>query len=100
MTSLPKPFMWATLSPIIARFSSCVVSSTSFTWKSQLFPTSVTTGVPASRRALRLASSAQRMPLRRVLPNAATRAWVSPSSPNREKNSASFGFEPGQPPSM
>ncbi len=44
------------------------------TWSVELLPTSVTTGVSASTSARRLASSSQRMPARRVLPNAATLA--------------------------
>ena len=47
-----------------------------------------------------LPSSSQRMPARRVLPNAAIRAEAGGDSRIRRKNSASLGLEPGHPPSM
>jgi hypothetical protein len=82
------------------RFSSRVVSSTRSTCSADVFPTSVTTGVCASTRARMLGSSSQRFAWWRVLPKAAIRAVRSSSERARSKNSASFGLEPGQPPSM
>ena len=82
------------------RFSSRVVSSTRSTCRVDVFPTSVTTGVSASSSARMLPSSSQRMPARRVLPNAAIRAEAGGDSRIRRKNSASLGLEPGHPPSM
>ena len=90
-----------TESAIIARFSSSVVSRTS-----RDLPV-VRLADDRDDRRLRVdaapagsASFARRPPARRVEPKAASRAFRSLSSPARAKNSASFGFEPGQPPSM
>ena len=81
----------AMVSSIIARFSGSVVPSASVTWKSQDFPTMVATGAPPSMSARMLASDAAVPPARRVMLNAASFACFSV---------ASFGFEPGHPPSM
>ena len=60
----------------MCRFSSSVVPSTSRTCRSQVLPTMVTTGACESSRALRQVSSAAATPLRRVMPKAATLAWL------------------------
>ena len=70
------------------------------TWNGQDFPKIVATGVRASTSAWRLGSASAAMPARRVAPKAATRACFSGTSRMRRKNRMSFGFEPGQPPSM
>ena len=71
----------ATESPIIARFSSVVVRSTSTTWRSHALPTSVMIGAIESSSVRSCRSSCGRMPGRRVAPNAARVAlrsgWVS-----------------------
>ena len=46
------------------------------------------------------ASSSGDPPTRQVAPKAVTSAVDHATSRARSKNSASFGFEPGQPPSM
>src|SRR6266581_4898392 len=53
----------------------------------------------ASSTAWRLPSSRHRVPACRVMPKAATFACRNRSVRMRRKNAASFGFEPGQPPS-
>ena len=89
------------MSRIIARFSSSVVRSASSTCRSCDFATSVTTLAPLSRSAAVSGSSAAFIPARRVAPNAASLACCrSSSSCARRKNAVSFGFAPGQPPSM
>jgi len=85
---------------MMRRFSSRVVRSTSVTCSGQVFPTTVHTGVPASSSARMLASSSGPAPARQVEPKAARSARFQGRSRARAKNSASLGFEPGQPPSM
>ena len=82
------------------RFSSRVVLSTSCTCSADVFPTTVQTAVRASSKARRFASSSGAVPTRQVEPNAVTTARCQGKSRARSKNSASFGFDPGQPPSM
>ena len=77
-----------------------VVRSASSTCSVQDLPTSVTIGVSASSRARRLASSSTFRPGSRVAPNAASVAFLKSIFLARSKNSASFGLEPGQPPSI
>ena len=60
----------------------------------------VTAGVPASIRRRTWSSASTAMSLRRVDPNAASRALRSIRCRAWSKNSMSLGFEPGQPPSM
>ena len=100
MTVRPLPLRKLIESCSIARFSSSVVSRMCSTCWSLALPTIVTTGVFASTRARRLGSESALPPARRVEPKAAILALRRRSSPARAKNSASFGFEPGQPPSM
>ena len=59
-----------------------------------------TTGVPASTSARTLRSSSTGFLAKRVEPKAVSFACLSFSSAARAKNSLSFGFEPGQPPSI
>ncbi len=54
----------------------------------------------ASISALRPGSSATALSARRVAPKATMVAFSQVSSSARRKNSTSFGFDPGQPPSM
>jgi hypothetical protein len=84
----------------MARFSSSVVPSAAVTWKSQDLPKMVTTGGPASTRALRLGSSSGRTPGRRVAPKALILATLNTAPWTRLKKRRSLGLEPGQPPSM
>ena len=88
------------MSSIIARFSSTVVRNTSVTCSFQLLPKNVTTGVAASNNNATCGSSSTATPARRVLPNAATFACRHSRRAASRKNSTSFGFDPGQPPSM
>ena len=60
----------------------------------------VTTGVPAAISSWTWSSAAAVTSLRRVEPNAASRAFLKVRCFASAKNSMSFGFEPGQPPSM
>ena len=90
----------ATLSAIIARFSSRFVSRICVTCMSQVLPTMVTTGVLALSACLSVASVSAEPLARRVLQNAASLACFSSSDCARWKNSASLGLAPGQPPSM
>ena len=69
------------------------------TWRVQDFPKSDTAGVSAAASARRLPSSSTRTPALRVAPKATSFARRSASDRARRKNSASLGFEPGQPPS-
>ncbi len=85
---------------MMRRFSSSVVRSTSVTWRVQVLPTTVHTGAPESTSARMLASSSGPPPTRHVEPKAVMAAVFQGSARAREKNSASFGFEPGHPPSM
>ena len=85
---------------MMRRFSSKLVRSTSVTCSVQVLPTTVHTGVAASSSAWMLASSSGLPPTRQVAPKAAMRAFDHARSRARSKNSASLGFEPGQPPSM
>ena len=84
----------------MARFSSGVAPSTSVTCSSQLLPKIVTTGVSASTSARRLGSSSGLFRRCRVEPNAASLADRKVIDRAAAKKSTSFGFEPGQPPSM
>ncbi|OPY08168.1 MAG: hypothetical protein A4E67_01046 [Syntrophaceae bacterium PtaB.Bin038] len=63
-------------------------------------PKMVTTGVCASSRACTFGHSAQGVWARRVLPKAASRAFLNRTFRASSKKRMSFGFEPGQPPSM
>ena len=90
----------ATESAIMRRFSGRVVWSACVTWNGQDLPKIVATGVRASTSAWRLGSASAAIPGRRVAPKAATRACLSGTSRMRRKNRMSFGFDPGQPPSM
>jgi hypothetical protein len=83
----------------MARFSSGVAPRTSVTWSSQLLPKIVTTGVAASTSARRFGSSSAVVSRWRVEPNAASRALRNVIDFAAAKNSTSFGFDPGQPPS-
>ena len=100
MTSRPAARRKSTDSPIIARFSSAVAPRTSTTWSSQLLPKMVVTGVSAAIRARRFGSSSARLARWRVDPNAASLACRKVMLRAAAKNSSSFGFDPGQPPSM
>jgi hypothetical protein len=88
------------VSSIIARFSSGETRRTLRTWSGEVLPKTVQTAAPHSRSATRFGSSSAATPARRVAPNAVRTACDSARSRARWKNSASFGFEPGQPPSM
>ena len=74
--------------------------STSSTWSVQDLPKMVTTGVSARTSSMRKGSSAARLFLWRVEPNAASLALVQVIFLAAAKNSMSLGLEPGQPPSM
>jgi len=87
------------LSSMIRRFSSSVVRRTSVTWSVEVFPKMVQTGVPASRSARMFASSSGFPPARQTEPNAAIAEHFQGRSRARRKNSTSFGFDPGHPPS-
>ena len=84
----------------MSRFSCGVAPSTSMTWSSQLLPKIVTTGVSAATSSRRFGSSSGRFERWRVEPKAASFARSQRTSRAALKNSMSFGFEPGQPPSM
>ncbi len=89
------------MSATIARFSSRVVRSASSTCRACDLATRVTTGAWESSSARTSGSSAAVPPARRVAPKAASSAcWRSSSVAARRKKSVSFGFAPGQPPSM
>ena len=86
---------------MMRRFSSSVVRSTSVTCSVQVLPTTVHTGVCASTSARMLASSSGRALRAAGGAEGGDHARVRHGmSRARSKNSASFGFEPGQPPSM
>ncbi len=81
--------------------SSSDVRSASSTCRSQLFATMHATGAWDRTSWSRTGSFAGVTPARRVDPNATSVAVESCSSAGaRAKNSSSFGFAPGQPPSM
>ena len=83
------------------RFSSVVVRRTSLTCTIELLPNSVQTGASDSSRARRLgSSSAARCPRAASTRTPRCAADVHARSRARRKNSTSFGFEPGHPPSM
>jgi hypothetical protein len=82
------------------KFSSRVVRSTSATCIADDLPTTVHTGVSASSSAARFGSSSAGAEARRVEPKAAMLACSQTMSLARWKNSASLGFDPGQPPSI
>ena len=84
----------------MSRFSAGVAPRTSTTWSSQLLPKIVTTGVSAATSSRRLGSSPGLLDRWRVDPNAASFAPSQVMVRAAAKNSTSFGFEPGQPPSM
>ena len=89
-----------TESAIMSRFWAGVAPSTWVTCSSQLLPKIVTTGVSAATSSWRLGSVAAVLALWRVLPNEASLAVCQVSLRAAAKNSMSFGFDPGQPPSM
>jgi len=70
------------------------------TWKSQLLPKIVTVGVWASSSACTLGHSQGAVWARRVLPKAASLAFLNFTRRASSKKRMSLGFEPGQPPSM
>ena len=72
---------------------------TSTTWRSHDFPKIVTTGVSAETSSRRFGSSSARFDRWRVEPKAASFAVRHVIPRAALKNSMSFGFEPGQPPS-
>jgi hypothetical protein len=82
-------------SSIIARFSSGVVRRISFTWSSQVLPTSVRTGMPLSSSVRSCWSVSAFDPALRVEPNAASLACLSFRFFASAKNAMSRGFEPG-----
>ena len=84
----------------MSRFSAGLAPSTSTTWRSQLLPKIVTTGVSAATSAWRFGSASGRFDRWRVEPNAASRAVCQVIVLAAAKKSTSLGFEPGQPPSM
>ena len=101
-TRTRRPWAWrnSTESAIIASPSSSDVCNAWVTWYSELLATMHTAGVPASIRLRNVASSSTLPRGRRVDPKATSVLVVSCSSrPARAKNSTSFGFAPGQPPS-
>ena len=83
----------------MSRFSSGVAPRTSVTWSSQLLPKIVTTGVSAATSSRRFGSSSALFERWRVEPKAASFAVCQVIVRAALKNSTSFGFEPGQPPS-
>ena len=85
---------------MICRFSSSLMPSTRFTCRSQVFPKIETAGVSASINARTFASCSTAFLANRVAPNAHSLACPSFKSFARSKNSLSFGFDIGQPPSM
>jgi hypothetical protein len=84
----------------MSRFSAGVAPRTSITWRSQLFPKIVTTGVSALTSSRRLGSVSGRLARWRVEPKAASLAVCHVMVRAVAKNSTSLGLEPGQPPSM
>ena len=70
------------------------------TWRSQLLPKIVTTGVSAATSSRRFGSASGRFARWRVEPKAASFARSQRIDFAAAKKSTSFGFEPGQPPSM
>ncbi len=89
--------MWATLSAIMATFSSRAMPSATSTWKSQVLPTMQTASVGAPARPARPGSLAVLRPARRVMPKATRRAFDRAGG--SAKKAASVGLAPGQPPS-
>ena len=71
---------------MIRRFSSSVVRRTSVTWSVQVFPTTVQTGAPESRRARMFASSSGPPPTRQVEPKAVTRACYVNAEQGSKRN--------------
>ena len=86
------------LSSIIRRFSSGSTPSAPRTWRTDVLPTSVITGVPAWNRVRRPGSLAALRPARRVMPKAHKRARRNGGT--ALKKASSVGLAPGQPPSM
>ena len=82
---------------MFSRFSSLVMPSAVFTWKSWVFPTMHTAGVPASSTAARTSSFSADRPARLVMPNAVSVARAIAGAAS--KNPLSVGLAPGQPPS-
>ena len=87
--------MKAMESAITSRLAFLLMRRSSRTCRSQVFPTSVTTGVPAASRSFRLASCAGLTEGLRVVPKAATRVFLRFRFRTSLKNSASRGLEPG-----
>ena len=71
----------------------------SVAWRSQLFPNRVTVFTPVSSRERMFGSSSGRVNGRRVVPKAASLVDRKETSRDISKNRASFGLEPGHPPS-
>jgi hypothetical protein len=88
---------WATLSAIMAMFSSRPMPSATSTWKSQVLPTMHTASAALVSSALRPGSLAALWPGRRVMPKAVKVAWLRWGEV--AKKSSSTGLAPGQPPS-
>ena len=86
-------------SAITSRLAFLLMRRSSRTWRSQVFPTSVTTGVLAASNSFRLASWAGFADGLRVVPKAATRVFLRSRFRTAWKNSASRGLDPGKPPS-
>mmetsp|Transcript_25828 Transcript_25828/g.80866 ORF Transcript_25828/g.80866 Transcript_25828/m.80866 type:complete len:302 (+) Transcript_25828:763-1668(+) len=99
-TRRPEAATKPTESAIISRFSSRLTRRTSRTWKSQVLPTMVHTSASERSSASMPSSFEAEMPLRRVMPNAATVACRRLSRRTCSKKATSFSFESGYPPSI
>ena len=97
MTSALRSPMRATLSRIMARFSSGVMPSATSTWKSQDLPTMHTASADEASSAARPGSFSALRPGRRVMPKATRRAVFSAGG--SPKKASSVGLAPGMPPS-
>jgi len=82
------------------RFSSSVVPIAPVTWRSDAFPTMHAVDASDATSSRTTVSASAVVDGRRVEPKHAIFDVFRPSSGTRRKNSMSFGFDPGQPPSM
>ena len=80
---------------MISKLAFWLIRRSSRTWRSQVLPTKVTTGVSASKRTFRLISWEGLALGFRVVPKDAIFAFFNFSFFTRLKKSASRGFEPG-----
>ena len=97
MTSAVRSLARATLSAIMARFSSRGISKATSTWKSHDLPNRQTASTLLCRTAVRPGSLAAERPARRVMPKATKRAFCSTGGAAKKASSVGSAPEKSTP---